>query len=343
MDRARCDRIDLLGKVPWKNEYVRPSSPSPLLSSFDLWLAKTADAATRGSVGWGDAYATAALQAFVFGTVKSGAFGLGAPQVLVGVVAPSEDGAGRQFPLALAGTLALPSSVGANPQVLPLLVEDFWQGASDLLWEVKAKAGAAAEDRFRMLQSCFEFPVDGARAAYGEWIAALTVDEFWVLLFGQHPPRTVERTMEDVVAAVLPFRGVEPARTTLTLRLPLGSAAGAAVCFWVDLVRRAARWRTTIPSFFWSHDGESGSMLLHLGEPPASTLAELWGPPRDRDEIFDLTTPSAADPITRLDAAPAGGRRAHEEQTTSSETEAFAAPRIGPEPLSNLLARVGSS
>jgi len=38
-----------------------------------------------------------------------------------------------------------------------------------------------------MLQSCFEFPVDAAKDAYGEWVAAFTVDEFWVLLFGQHP------------------------------------------------------------------------------------------------------------------------------------------------------------
>jgi type VI secretion system ImpM family protein len=332
MERVRCERLDMIGKVPWRNEYVRPVSPSPLLSSFDEWLAKSTDAATRNAAGWGEAYPSGALQAFVFGTGKSGAFGLGAPQMLAGVVAPSEDGAGRQFPVALAGTLVLPSSVGANPEVLPLLVEEFWQGASDLLPEVKA--GGAADARFRMLQSCFEFPAAGAKAAYGEWIAALTVEEFWVLLYGQHPARTVAETMEDVVAAVRPFRGVEHPRTALTLRLPLGSAAGAAVCFWVDVVRRAARWRATIPSFFWSHDGQSGSMLLHLGDPPASTLAELWGPKRDRDEIFDLTSPGAGmSPTPRPDTAEVGAPGAREEQRISLESE----------PLSNLLARVGAS
>jgi type VI secretion system ImpM family protein len=293
-DLVRCDRVDLLGKVPWRNEYVRPPVPSPTLAGFDVWLGESVEAATRGAAGWGEAYATAPLQAFVFAPKKAGFWGSGGIEMLAGVVAPSADGAGRQYPIALAGTLALPSGVVSSPEILPLLVEDFWQGASDLLSETKVKAVDTIDHRFRNLQERFEFTVDGARGAYGEWIAALTANELWVSLFGAESLRTADQTIENVFEAVRPFRGVEHPRTTLTLRLPLGSAAGAAVCFWVDLVRRAAKWRATIPSFFWSHDGTAGTMLLHLGDPPTSTLAELWGPKRDRDEIFDLTLGSAA-------------------------------------------------
>jgi hypothetical protein len=103
------------------------------------------------------------------------------------------------------------------------------------------------------------------------------------------------------VEAVRPMRGVERPRTPLTLRLPLGAAGGAAVCFWVDLVRRAAGWRSTIPSFFWSHDGETGTMLLHLGDAPRSTLVDLWIPGGDRAELCDLTHPLSS---TALSAVP---------------------------------------
>ncbi len=38
----------------------------------------------------------------------------------------------------------------------------------------------------------------------------------------------------------------------LSLRLPLGQAGGAALCFCSDLARRFLGWRATVPSFFWS-------------------------------------------------------------------------------------------
>jgi hypothetical protein len=81
----------------------------------------------------------------------------------------------------------------------------------------------------------------------------------------------------------------------LSLRLPLGLAGGPTLCFWIDLVRRAAGWGSTVPSLFWSHDGTDGVALLHLGKPPKETLAELWMPRGECEQIADLTTvPSPA-------------------------------------------------
>ncbi|HEY3594243.1 MAG TPA: type VI secretion system-associated protein TagF [Polyangiaceae bacterium] len=304
MEPLYCGRVDLMGKVPWRNEYVRPSAPTPMLTGFDKWLGDSVETATRGAARWGDAYAAATLHAFVFAPAKKTGSVSGAMEILAGVVAPSEDGAGRQYPVSLLGTIALPSAVTSTPEVLPLLVEDFWQSASDLLTVTRAAGPSAFEQSIGALQTRFEFTVDGARGAYGQWTAALMVSELTVLLFGVEPSRSPEKTMQDVVEALRPFRAIENPRTPLTLKLPLGSAAGAAVCFWVDFVRRAARWRGTLPSFFWSHDGNSGTMLLHLGDPPQSTLAELWGPKRDRDEVFDLTQTSVS-PAAEVAVAPA--------------------------------------
>src|SRR5262252_4038891 len=267
MSLIRCDRVDVLGKVPWRNEYVRPAAATAALTSFDSWMAESVDAATRGPSGWGPGYANGAMHAFVYR--PSGAAGAEGMQLLAGAVTPSQDGAGRQYPVALAGTLVVPPRLGGAPEVLPLLLEEFWQSAIDLILEAKA-AAPSHEEQLRKVQACFGFSVDEAMSAYAQWISHLTVGELWALLFGPRPARTPEATIEDVVAATAPFRGVEQPRTPLTLRLPLGAAAGAAVCFWVDLVRRAAAWRATIPSFFWSHDGSTGTMLLHLGDAPRS-------------------------------------------------------------------------
>jgi hypothetical protein len=106
--------------------------------------------------------------------------------------------------------------------------------------------------------------------------------------------------------AVRPLSGVEQPDSPLSLRLPLGQAGGAALCFWLDLTRRLVRWRATVPSFFWSHDGQAGGLMLHLGDPPACTMAEIWHPSGERDEVCDLTARLDGSWISALPALPPG-------------------------------------
>jgi hypothetical protein len=112
-----------------------------------------------------------------------------------------------------------------------------------------------------------------------------------------------------VAAAVQPHRKQELPGTAVSLRLPLGVAGGAAVCFWLDAVRRLAGWRTTVPSIFWSHDGDSGQLTVHLGSAPIATVSELWLPSERRDEFWDLTVPLPATTAESLAPLPAAIER----------------------------------
>ncbi|HEX7668078.1 MAG TPA: hypothetical protein VF395_00775, partial [Polyangiaceae bacterium] len=76
-----------------------------------------------------------------------------------------------------------------------------------------------------------------------------------------------------------------------SLRLPLGQAGGAAVCFWLSFVHRAARLHDFVPGFFWTHDGQWGHLVLHLGAPPRTTLAQLWLGAPQTDEVHDAVEP----------------------------------------------------
>lgn len=315
MSAIRCDRIDILGKVPWRDEYVRPVSPSPALASFDQWVADCVDYATRSSNGWGDEYATGAVYAFLFRTRKGN--GAEGEELLAGAIAPSADGAGRRYPAAIVASVSVAADATATPEVLPLVLEELWQGASELLSEVATARAELDAERMRALRAGGGLALEEARSAYAQWTDTLTIDELWRALSQDPRVSAPEQAIGGIASAAGPFRAVERPRTPLTLRAPLGAAAGAAVCFWIDVVRRAAGWRATVPSFFWSHDGSTGTMLLHLGDPPRSTLSELWGPRRDRDEVFDLTAARApAQP-----AAPLAGK--------------------GERPLSELLASIG--
>jgi hypothetical protein len=140
-----------------------------------------------------------------------------------------------------------------------------------------------------------------ATALYSEWTHSLPMSDLRALLYGAEPGTengaapglgsadAFDTAVRFIIDLVKPHRGVDFPKTPLSLRLPLGQAGGAAVCFWIDMVRRAAGWKATLPSFFWSHDGGTGALVLHLGEPPKSTLAELWMPRGARDEFCDLT------------------------------------------------------
>ena len=90
-------------------------------------------------------------------------------------------------------------------------------------------------------------------------------------------------------AAVAPYRGVEDPQTPRSRSDFRSANRGVPRCvFGLTRYRRLTRRSRTIPSFFWSHDGSSGVLMLHLGVVPEAALSELWLPSGTCDEICDL-------------------------------------------------------
>jgi hypothetical protein len=171
---------------------------------------------------------------------------------------------------------------------LPLVRESVWAATSQLVLDLQAVDRAALDAA--PLHVDVDVEVPAARAAYRSWTRELELDDFVALVFGGDAAHAVGAfaLTEDAVA---PYVGVENPDTPLALRLPLGQAGGAAVCFWLDLVVRLTGWRRTVPSFFWSHDGSSGALVLHLGGVSPAVLSELWLPTGRSDEVCDLVAP----------------------------------------------------
>ncbi|MET0593259.1 MAG: type VI secretion system-associated protein TagF [Polyangiaceae bacterium] len=283
-------RVGVFGKVPWRAEYLKVRWDGDPFTSFDSWMTDNVEwAAVHAQRAFADASSTGSggMHAFVF-RPKNG------QGVLSGAIVASADSAGRSYPLAVGAPLSSAPELGACPEVLPLVLEDFWQSASEIAGAVRA--AGSVDGAASATPADFTWSVDVAQAcaAYAEWATALPLGDLFSLIYGADGPTLAAQAVRFTVEALRPFRGVDRPRTPLTLRLPLGAAGGAAVCFWVDLVRRAAGWRSTIPSFFWSHDGAAGNLLLHLGDPPRSTLCDLFTSPDDRGDLCDLTGPLSA-------------------------------------------------
>jgi type VI secretion system ImpM family protein len=290
--------VGVFGKVPWRAEYLRLRWEGEPFVGFDAWLTDNVEwAALHAGAAFVEASRAGGLHAFVY-RPRIGQCVLG------GAILASTDVAGRCFPLSVAASLPASAELSSSPEVLPLFLEDFWQLTSEMAAAVHA--GGSVERAISAVPSDLAWELDGAQAreAYAEWAAALPLVELNTLIYGAGGGVAAADAVRFVVEAVRPLRGTERPRTPLTLRLPLGAAGGAAVCFWVDLVRRAAGWRSTIPTFFWSHDGRAGNLLVALGDAPRSTLANLWTPGSDRRDLCDLTAPLSAERLSAIPELP---------------------------------------
>jgi type VI secretion system ImpM family protein len=276
--------IGLVGKIPAHNEFVRLGPSGEPLHSFDAWLTESVEwASARGGDVWPEAYERGQIHAFVFRPPGDGS------SCVIGAMGPSFDGAGRRFPAAVVAPLSPSPALQAAPASLPILLEEYWYFASNLVVESRTLGLGDLEQRLRSEGRPHLGEPTEAVDHYRDWAASLAIGDLWALVFGDSSSDQPAHRMRWLIETIRPYRGVERPQTPLTLRLPLGRAGGASVCFWIDLVGRLAGWKSTIPSFFWSHDGEDGNMLLHLGNPPRATVAELWSPTQARDEVCDLT------------------------------------------------------
>ncbi|HYP87887.1 MAG TPA: type VI secretion system-associated protein TagF [Polyangiaceae bacterium] len=288
MSAFEVGRSGAVGKLPARAEYLPVPSHAPSFAELDGWLTSASEWALRaGGPNWPEAFAHGAMHGFVF----RGA-GEAADSALCGALAPSRDSAGRQFPLALAAPVRVDPELLTRPELLPFTLEGLWATATNELAELLHER--ALEGSIAPPLGADDADVAEAAHLYDNWSRTLPLVEFWALLGPAlvHPAATLRLIFE----ALGPARGIEPATTTLSLRLPLGLVGGAALCVWLDVVRRYLGWQKTLPSLFWSHDGTTGFALLHLGKPSKTALTELWLPSGARDDVVDVT--SAVDPST---------------------------------------------
>jgi type VI secretion system ImpM family protein len=273
------------GKVPRMGDFVRVRSNAEPTASFEGWIQEAmAYGEGKRRDQWPTIYAAGAIHAFVYRPPKKAK----TPSVLAGVFRPSSDAVGRRFPLVIGAPLA-EQTVAPGPHLLPLVLGDFFEHATSQLMTVDA-VGSLEEFERHVSRVAMPYLDDaGARhTEYNQWAYNTPLHTAWSVLYGfgnsLHPIHAIS-TITDCLAS---FRGREALDTPLSVRVPLGSGGVAAAAFWIDMVRRIARWSATVPTFFLHFDGYTGSMLLQLGDTPPSSLLELFSPDPSSDHVCDL-------------------------------------------------------
>lgn len=261
----------VLGKVPWQPEFLRGSQLPLEIWAFDEWLFRNAQSQITGAAG-------KASYGFLLqvAPVHTGT------NAIAGVIGPSHDLAGRPYPLAIAGRVTVARDVAAHPEVLPIVFEEYWHAAVEILRE--ARTGPPDGDDWRLHRlSQTQVSLDTAFDLYANWAEQMSASQLCSLI--GRPANWLASAASRIARAAGPPGGGR----VRTIRVPLGHAAGGALCFWLDVVRRAAGWQAHVPSFFWSHDEQGGDALIFIGTPGDLTLATLWGDEAAYNDVCDLT------------------------------------------------------
>jgi hypothetical protein len=289
---SRDVRTSILGKAPWQNEFLPTTGLCGELWAFDEWLFRNAEALR--DYGDGPSYGFLLQLESTPGSLGS----------VAGVISPSKDLAGREYPLAVASRVALGSDVAEHPEVAPIVLESHWNLALELLAD--ARLARPEEDDPRLAQLTDE-PVTAVIVAselYSSWVQATSSADLASLL--GRSADWLGAALHGIVTSLSPAAS----RAISAFRVPLGRAGGGALCFWLDVLRRATPWSDNVPSFFWCHDEERGEALIFVGRPEDTTLATLWQPNEASTHVCNLAlddlAASAAVPVLAGSESPGG-------------------------------------
>jgi type VI secretion system protein ImpM len=287
--RTEVGPVAAFGKIPALADFVRTRAPSDEMIAFEAWLTRALENAEgRPGTAFRDAFATATPHAFVW----SGAIDKKQRGVLAGVITPSHDTVGRRFPLVVCAPLPA-SALSAHPHAAPLVLHGFFHHAADaaaLATRMRSQAELEAQIASTHPPS-FE-STSASIARYASWARSSRAHDVWTSLFGADADRASRYALYLLVEATRAYRGQETPPLSLGVRAPLGSDGPTTAAMWIDLVRHAAGWKTTVPSLFLplTTDGRPRSVLVQLGaEPPPSVLADLFTPSENSESVCELT------------------------------------------------------
>ena len=303
------------GKLPSHPDFVRIGANSELFARFDQWLTDSVEwAHAKNGSRFAEAFRAGSMRAFMYrgdgtGTERA---------LIVGALAPSQDEAGRLFPICLGAPVVLAEEFATRPHLLPFACEDIWQAAGETLAELVSNPEVDLAARLVGLTGQSAVPFSDVETAYGAWGRALPISELESLVAGS-AGGSLRGALRLMAEAVQPQRerSVPGRQSTLSLRFPLGAAGGAAVCFWLDALWRLLGESARVPSVFWSHAGESGDLTVHPGSAPVSTVSELWLPSTRYDEFCDLTQPLTGEASEALARLPARVEQALNDRSSS--------------------------
>lgn len=277
--QAAATRTGMVGKAPFHADFIRINAASSLALQLHRWLAEGVEAAHAERCDL-----PSGVVSFLFTAPRE-------PNILLGVFAPSRDGVGREFPLAVFAELPAPA-VARRLAVLPTAFQAFLAAGTSLL---KAAPGM---DLGALTRAVGELPLPRPEELTA---AERRLQKLWTerrateLLEPLGPPGGLPGgfyyALHTFLTACSGERGRQQAAANLILECPLTPAFGPGV--WLELAARLLRWLSMPPAFVWSGDAQP-RLLLCLGTMAPELFLLLARPGQGTSRLWPLRTTRAS-------------------------------------------------
>ncbi len=266
-------RWTFFGKTPLEADFVRHDLSSPLAMQFFRWLADAV------------AQTPAATKHIAHGGVRFVWTHDVAPHsALVGVLVPSRDRVGREFPF-VAMTELRRSDLSPFFPALPLAWAETLATARSLALRAHVEPLASIATDAASLAMPLDLATAHARTTRA--LARASMSEVHERLFPGLEADACYAYLTVRTAAGLAGRADAPA-----LVCPTTLASDAAA--WLELVRRLAPARAPLPTFLWT-TGTGAHLVISMGGAlPHAALAAVSGATPDASRVWPLATPSEA-------------------------------------------------
>ena len=271
--------VGLFGKTPSARDFVRVNIGAPVVRAFDEYLRESV--MTLPSMR---AHLPPEPLPFMFRAPGDGGH-------IIGVMQGSQDGVGREFPLAIFHHLDGAAHARSWP-ALPYAYSPFIAAAAELLTHVDSVDMAAVPDLLDKLPVPSDAAVGQAMQNTWQMLANVSADELLDRLFSRPTGNPEgERWNDDHIYGIGMLlngcyrAGGRPPRGGPAITLDCPVTSDAELLFWLELARRILRWPSP-PSFMWSR--RQYRMLLILGTPGAKLLGVLGTPGTFDEQIWAL-------------------------------------------------------
>lgn len=252
--------VGLYGKLPVQADFVRLNAGGFASAGFDQWLEDGV-----GALAGARATPSESLVAFF-------AYSPGFPNACLGMLGPSRDKVGRQFPVALFVYLD-PAMTALAPFVGSALGGFLFQAQATVSGLPASESSVTAEALAALAPPDLPSQLAAAEEA-GRQLTQTRLDETLDVVFGNADPPAREHALATCLAACATARGRFPEKAAITLELP--AADDRARDFWLAFIAAALSWNSGAPSWLW--DDRADRLLLALGPPHPNLFLALAVP-----------------------------------------------------------------
>ena len=259
--------VGCFGKLPLSPEFIRVNAKGATLDAFDQWIQEGL-LWCRAKIGpqWRNDFLQSEPWHFLFQIPKQ-------KEWLIGVITPSQDKAGRGFPMTV--FLRFENRYGDQKLIpmLPLLLQDFLEKAENLLQE-EWKSLSLVEFREKVGKLIQASPLKQEQVSqlYHEFLHSYSLKAF-LRVCGVSTQRVTESEVKGMVQKILTENrpSINSQRGQL-MSFPLihEPAFPFEIPFWMEYVSSINGKRMATPLLFWNKCPSKGRAVLLTQDAPVA-------------------------------------------------------------------------